>query len=105
MRAGKLDRRVTLERFTSTVNEFNEPIETWAPIATVWAELVQETGREFLAQSEVTAERKAVFRIRYRAGITVRDRVIYDGRAHNIVDVRELGRRKGLELHTVVGAD
>lgn len=35
-KAGNLDRRITIQRATKINNEFNEPIETWADLATVW---------------------------------------------------------------------
>ena len=37
MKAGDLDQRVTVERFTSTEDELGQPIETWAPLFTCWA--------------------------------------------------------------------
>jgi hypothetical protein len=33
--------------------------------------------------------------------MTTEDRVDYDGQLHDIHEVRELGRRAGLELHTI----
>ena len=41
-----------------------------------------------------------MFRLRWRTGIKVTDRVVYDRRHHDIHEVRELGRRDGLELFT-----
>ena len=37
MSAGELDRKITIQRATVTLNEFNELIETWTDHATVWA--------------------------------------------------------------------
>lgn len=47
------------------------------------------------------AEIRVLFRLRWIEGITVLDRVAYANRLHNIKEVRELGRREGLELMTV----
>ena len=39
-----------------------------------------------------------VFRMRWLAGVTVVNRVVFDGKALNIRGVMEIGRRNGLEL-------
>lgn len=101
MRAGGLDRRVTLQRKTVIVDDYGGEIETWNDLATVFAQVQQQGGREFFEAAQVQAEKRVVFSIRYYPGLTVLDRVFYDGTAHNIVEVREIRRRDGVELHTV----
>ena len=104
MRAGDLDRRISIERFTSTVSDTGEPIETWANLATVWAKVDQQSGREFFATVQEVSERKVVFRIRWIEGLIVLDRVVCDGVMHDIHEVRRLGRKEGVELHTTASA-
>ena len=100
IRAGDLDRRIELQRATTTRDPiYNEPIPSWSTIATVWAAVRQTAGREFLAGSSEVGEQRAVFVVRWLAGITARDRVVYAGRIYDLDDVREIGRREGLELH------
>lgn len=99
MRAGDIDRRITIERFTQTQAPDGSPIETWAPLGTVWAKVDQQGGREFFATAQEVSERKVVFRIRWIEGLTVLDRVMCDGAEHDIVEVRRLGRKEGVELH------
>ncbi len=101
MRSGALDRIVTLERFTTTENEYGEEIEAWAPLRTVAAQVVQQSGREFLAAAMTQAEVRVLFRIRWIEGIRPTDRINYEGRLHNIHEVKELGRREGLDIMTV----
>lgn len=101
MKAGPLDRRVTIQRFTETRNEYNEPIAVWTDLATLSAQVIQQSGREFLSADQTQAERPVLFRLRWLDGVTVLDRVSYGGRVHNIQDVKELGRQEGLELMTV----
>jgi len=45
-----------------------------------------------------SSEAAIVFRIRHMDGITLADRVSYDGRAFDLKEVKELGRRHGLDL-------
>lgn len=99
MRAGKLDRTITLQRLTRTVGAAGTVANTWADFATVRAELVSdavtETGTGF-GEADNSA---LVFRIRYRADLTTADRVTYEGRALDLAGILELGRRRALELH------
>lgn len=104
IRAGDLDRRIELQRYTQTgLNDYGEPIVSWVPFATVSAKVSEELGREFLSRESRTtsSESPAVFLIRYLAGVLVTDRVVYAGRTFNIVGTREVGRREGLEIKAV----
>ena len=101
MRAGDLDRRITIWRMGE---EQQDPGGGWIPaqpelVATVWAAVQQTGGREFLDAAQVTAERRVVFRIRYRSDIQQDWWIEYGGWKHDVHEIRELGRREGLELH------
>lgn len=102
MRAGDMDRRITILRYELAGDDgWGNPVETYVPTEEVWAEAKQESGREFFAAASIQAERKVVFRLRWiDPEVRVYDRVLYAGREHNIHEVRELGRKEGLELHT-----
>lgn len=102
IRAGKLDRQITIERQTETVAVSGAVSKDWAVTATVRAELVQQSAEEFLSGFGEADKGGAVFRIRYMAGITTADRVGYDGAVYDINEVTELGRRRALELHTAL---
>lgn len=97
--AGAFDRRVDIERLTQLRDAgTNAVVESWAVfLPGVPASVRQAPGREFLEANQITSERRAVFTIRY-TDVTVIDRVSYEGRLYNISDVRELGRRRFLEL-------
>lgn len=107
MRAGDLDRRIMIQRVTIEVSPSGGPIETWNTIATIWAKVEQQSGREFFATVQEVSERKAVFRIRWMPDLTVLDRVVYPpvegepptASIYDLSEVRELGRREGIELH------
>lgn len=102
MRAGDMDRRITILRYELAGDDgFGNPIETYVPTEVVWAEVKQESGREFFAAAAIQSERKVVFKLRWiDPEVRVYDRVLYGEREHNIHEVRELGRQEGLELHT-----
>lgn len=97
MRAGNLDRSITVQSFTSTVNEYGTPIETWTDVATVRAQIIQSSTEEYLTNgaSDTTS---IIFRTRYLGTIVAKSRIIFEGKEYNVREVKEIGRRKGLEL-------
>lgn len=98
IKAGKLDRQITITREAETVAVSGAVSKAWAPVATIRAELVQRSADEYLAGFGEADASGAVFRIRYLAGITTADRVTFDGVTYDIDEVAELGRRRALEL-------
>jgi len=98
MRAGKLDRVITIQRFTSTVDDDGTPIQTWTDVATVRAQLVQSSTDEYIAARGAVDTAVVIFRMRWLDGITNADRVSYDDTLFNLKEIKEIGRRKGLEL-------
>lgn len=107
MRAGKLDRRLTIERFTETGrNELNEPIMVWAEVATVWAQQRPDRGSERFAAAQVSGTSVMTFHIRHRDDLTQKDRLVYEGRVYEIIaPPREIGRRVVTEIDAVARAD
>lgn len=101
MRSGALDRTITIQRFTATDDGYGNVTETWADFAAMRAQLVQASTDEFIRDYGVSDETVTIFRTRYLAGVTLADRVIYGGLIHNLKQVKEIGRRRGLELRTV----
>lgn len=79
MNSGAARHRVTIKSPTETAAGDGGVATTWVTtVATVWAEIVPVSGREFLAAQQVKAERQVRIRIRYRGDVTPRMRV-YDG--------------------------
>jgi SPP1 family predicted phage head-tail adaptor len=107
MRAGKLDRRITIQRKSVTESGSGEPIETWADLATVWAQARPLRGDERFATRQLVGTAVMTFHIRYRGdlAITVKDRISYDGKLWDILDVREVGRHVVTEIDTKARAD
>ena len=109
--AGNLDRRIRLERATITQNALNEDIPTWGELATVWTSKLDVSDGERLAAAEVAAVISTRFRIRWSslvASLNPKDRVVYPtsgGRIYDIVAVKEIGRREGLEISAMARAD
>jgi SPP1 family predicted phage head-tail adaptor len=98
--AGKLSERVTLQAPAETRGAaYSDVKKAWADVATVWAAFEPLSGRELLLAQQVNSEITVRFRLRYRADITAKWRVIYRGRVFQIAAPPiDVGGR-GVELH------
>lgn len=108
MQAGKLDRRITVRRAVVTQNAYNEDVETWSDLFTVWASYKPVSDAEQVKAAAVGASITARFQIRWSAqavSITPLDQLSFEGRAFNITGVKEIGRREGLEISAVARAE
>jgi SPP1 family predicted phage head-tail adaptor len=98
MRAGKLDREIAIERATETIDSYGVPVSTWGTLASMRAEIIDAADDEAMRASGASSEATVTFRTRYLPGVTLADRVAYDGHPFNIVQLKEIGRRRGLEI-------
>ena len=105
MRAGKLDKSISIERLVTSIDEFGVAREAWTPIRTLKAQIVQASSEEFLRSAGEGAESVMIFRIRYVAGMTpANHRIRYtEELTLDIKEIKEIGRRRGLEIRTVGG--
>ena len=107
MRAGKLDRRLTIRRFTEIGRTpLNEPIRGWVDVVTVWAQQRPQRGSERFAAAQINGTAVLTFHIRHRGDVTVQDRLVYEGLEYEIVaPPREIGRRVVLEIDAIARDD
>jgi head-tail adaptor len=101
MRAGSLDRTITIERHVISVNEYGVPDEVWSPVATVRAELMDLAAEEGPRPYGIGSEAIVGFRLRWLPGLTLADRVDFEGQQYDIKEIKEVGRRKTTELRCV----
>jgi len=101
MRAVNLDRKITLEERQETGDGAGGTIVEWVEVGTYWAGKEMQSAQEALRAGSRFAEETIYFRTRWVAGVNAsKFRVKYDGDTYDIVGVREIGRREGLELQT-----
>ena len=98
LNAGQMNRRIVIERLTETVTVSGDVSQSWAPVATVWAEVLQQTASEFFTGYGKAETGTVIFRVRYLPGISTADRVSYNGTAYGLSEIKEIGRRMALEL-------
>lgn len=85
LNAGDLDQRVTVQSPSASVDALGQRVETWADVATVWAQATPLRGREFFAAGAMQSEAAVRFRLRYRTDITGAMRVVWRTVPHAIV--------------------
>lgn len=111
MEAGKLDRRITIQRATISQNDLGEEVEVWADLATVWAAAKPVSDgerRERMVSGEVSASAETRFTIRWSStveGVNPKDRISYDGIVWDIWSAKEIGRRVGIEITAAARSD
>jgi SPP1 family predicted phage head-tail adaptor len=109
MRAGDLDKFITIKRATTTTNAFNEKVQTWSDLVTRRHAMAQPVSdAERFRAGETLSTRKYRFTIRYSANVAdvdPRDRIEFEGRIYDINGVKEVGRREGIEFTATARAE
>lgn len=103
MDAGRLDRRISIEARTRTIDSTWRSVsqEGWSEVCRVWANVqdLLPSRAERIADGVDLALRPCRVRIRWRGDVTGQMRVRYQDRIMQIVSGPvELGRRDGLEF-------
>jgi head-tail adaptor len=114
MRAGRLDRRITIQRKVTSYSNSGAPVETWSAISHRRpASRAPIRGDERFQAQQFVAREQVEVRVRYGssvAGLSPLDRLVYPAPAdpdeqappeHNIYDimaVHEIGRREGFRI-------
>ena len=104
MRAGLLRKRIVLQQRDVTVDSYGGQVNTWADVATVYAEIMPLSGRELFSAQAVQSEVSHRITVRYRSELanpkTVAGmRAVYSGRVFNIsASINEDERNRQITL-------
>lgn len=105
MRAGQLNRRITIQ----SLQEIDDPDygpqpADWADVATVWAEVqdVLPSKSESVKEGLAVAYNRTRIRIRYREGVTSSMRIVEKGGMKRTLQIvggpAVIGNREGIEV-------
>lgn len=95
-----MDKRVTLQSVSRVSDGAGGWMETWADTATVWGHVAPLSGREATYAQSLAGEVSHKVTIRYRAGITPRQRVQYGDRVFEVSAVLDPDEKhEQLELY------
>lgn len=97
-----MDRRVTIQRKTTTSGPTGQPIETWPAWKTVWGGKRDVRADERFRADQELATKTTVWMTHYIPGLRTDDRLSVDGEVYDIIGIAELGRRSGLEITATV---
>ena len=99
IKAGELDRIVTLLEMTSTEDDVGDQIDLWTVVAEVRAAKKALSSRDVMRTQGVVNAPQGKFVIRWRDGVTTKQRIIYDEQQFDIESIEELGRKQGLVIY------
>lgn len=98
MAIGNLDRCIIIQDYTTTQNEYGERVQAWTNTATSKAWVKYKSGGESVFATKETVSADVIFVIRYRASLTERSRIVFEGVNYDILHIAEAGRRKYQEV-------
>lgn len=100
MKAGRLDRRITIQELTVSRDEYGDAEQTWsAHLTDIAAQVIPLSGREEYFGAQVNAKATHRFNVRWRSGIEPTMRILFDGKCWDIERIDEMGRRDGLAIY------
>lgn len=98
--AGKLNRRIEIQKKTVTTDADGYKTETWDKLYAPMAWIQTVTGREFHAGRRLLADANMYFILWYRPDITTQNRIVYKSQIYEILSVEDVGEAHR-ELHIV----
>ena len=81
---------ITLERFTTTTDEYGEEKQAWGPIGTEWALIFYGRGDERRQAAMEQGKQSVTFQVRADSltrSITLEDRIALGGSTYDIVSI------------------
>jgi SPP1 family predicted phage head-tail adaptor len=102
---GKMDQRITLQRPTETPDGLGGTVRSWADLAAnprPWANVIAKAGRESMVEGRTNATYIVLFTIYNRSDLSELNRIVWNGEAYNIRNLRREGERK---LRLVIEAE
>ncbi len=99
--AGLLRHRVTLDRQTTTLNEYGEQETVWTEYGQRWAQVVDLSGNQLLLAQQIQSEVRTRIVVRYDANIVETMRVRWRTFVFDIKSV-QLDPDSGLEFQTLM---
>ncbi|MFT6496253.1 MAG: SPP1 family predicted phage head-tail adaptor [Cycloclasticus pugetii] len=99
MRAGRLRHKVEIQQATESQDSTGAIVETWATFLTLRASYEPKTAKESYQSSQEFAQSSAMFRTRYRSGVTTKMRLLFDNRLFDIEGVVDMyGRGREMQI-------
>lgn len=99
------DSRITIQRPGTSQDEAGEPVESWVPVATVWATIRHVNGLATIRSGADVSVVKASIRINWRTDVDDSMRVVHGATVYDIEAVLpDVAGRKHVDLVCQTGA-
>jgi SPP1 family predicted phage head-tail adaptor len=100
MNAGLMDQYIAVEYYTeSTDNNTGEKLQTWSVLFNAWARAQQaETGSENVDADRREHKQTVTFTIRFASGMTVKNRILWEGKYYNVINIANIDRDMYLRI-------
>ena len=92
--AGQMDRRITIQTFSETTDNFGQEVKSFSTLASVWANVVEKVGSEGEDGEMIAATKKVEFVIRYRTDVNEEMRISYNSNTYKIQAIQSADARK-----------
>lgn len=102
MEFGTMDKRIALQSNVETRLDNGEISDGYQTYAEVWAEKRELAAREINTSGMEQAQEKVIWIVRWTSSIEENHCVLHDGKRYDIERIREIGRKRRLELNTVL---
>ena len=103
--AGQLDRRITIQSFNTTTDDFGEVLKSFTTLASVWAKVEEKRGDEGEDGNQLVATKRVEFFIRYRSDINEQMRITYNNETYKIEAILNADSRKAFQKIVTRWAD
>jgi SPP1 family predicted phage head-tail adaptor len=89
--SSRLRQRLTLQQEAQAPDTAGGYTRSWQNVADLWAEITPVTGREKLFADQMQSQISHKIALRYRAGVSAGQRLVFETRAFNIRYVFNVG--------------
>jgi SPP1 family predicted phage head-tail adaptor len=99
--AGQLDRRITIQSFTTTTDDFGQKNKSFGTLVTVWAKVVEAIGTgngEGNNGDMISATKRVDFFIRYRSDINEQMQIVYNNKTYKIHAIQSADAREAFQM-------
>src|SRR4051812_30325703 len=98
MRAGNLDRVIEIQSRSTGLDLYGTIIDVWTTFATMRAQKLENATDNREGARGDAADTTITFRIRWLDGVTLENRLTYEGQPFKITRIKEIGRHVGLDV-------
>jgi SPP1 family predicted phage head-tail adaptor len=92
--SGELDRRITIQEFSESVDTYGQRVKSFSTLATVWSKVVERIGSESENGDMISSTKKVEFTIRFRTDINEEMRIVYNNEVYKILTIQNDDARK-----------